>query len=381
MSYTTWIEINKIALEHNIQQYRNWLPQNTQVAPVIKANAYGHGIVPVGLLHQNNPHISRLCVANSAEAIQLREANVTKPIIVLGFINTPLATIAQYNLEVLVSDLATISDLNNIGRLHNSQIKVHLKIDTGLSRMGFLTTEVAQALDVIKNLPYLQLSGICSHFIEAYNQDLVHHQEDLLRPFWQPNIPTHISNSNGSLHTKYQYDFVRIGAGLYGYLPEADPVKQELLHQILSLKTRVIGLKKVEQGANVGYGSTTYITTRPTTVAILGMGYYEGIDPDLSNFGKVIIHDEFAKIVGRINMNYFMVDVTDIPETKMHDVAIVLGQSETKKITAYDWRFGAKKNVRMFLAKFNDSVPRIITEQPIIVPTKTIENIQTNLEI
>jgi len=372
MGHTTWIEINKTALTHNVQQYRTWLPAQTGIAPVVKANAYGHGLVEIGMLHQENHLVSRLCVANSAEAIQLRHAGVTKPILILGFINTPLSTLIEYHLDTMVSDLATINDLHNTAKALGKKINIHLKVDTGLSRLGFFPQDVPDILNTIKHLPHLNLQGICSHFIEAYNKELVHEQEDILRPFWQPNVQMHIANSNSSLHTKYVYDFARIGAGLYGYLPEAESTKQQLLHPIISLKTKVINLKLVPAGASIGYGSTLCVTTRPTMVATLGMGYFEGVDPDLLHCGKVLIHGQYARIVGRINMNYFMVDVTNIPQTKLHDIATVLEQDGDKYITPYDWRIGAKKNVRIFTARINSELPKIIVEQPVISMHDTI---------
>lgn len=372
MDHMTWIEINKTALNHNVQQYRDWLPAQTGIAPVVKANAYGHGIVEIGLLHQENNLVSRLCVASSSEALQLRHAGITKPILILGFINTPYSTLVEYNLDTMVSDIAVIHDLHATAKAFNKKINVHLKVDTGLSRLGFFPKDVPAIIEEIKLLPYLNLQGICSHFIEAYNKELVHQQEDILKPFWQPNVQVHIANSNSSLHTKYIYDFARIGAGLYGYLPEAEPAKQQLLHPIISLKTKVINLKLVPTGASIGYGSTLYVTTKPTMVATLGMGYFEGVDPDLLHCGKVLIHGEYAPIVGRINMNYFMVDVTKIPQTKLHDTATVLGQDGDKYITPYDWRMGAKKNVRIFTARINSQLPKIVVEQPVISMHDTI---------
>lgn len=371
MNYTTWIEINQSALDHNIAQYQAWLPANTGIAPVIKANAYGHGLQQVGMLHEQHKNIVRLCVANTQEGVDLRLAGVTKPILVLGFINTSLASIATYNLDMVVSDLATLHDLNATGKTHAKKINIHLKIDTGLSRLGIFPNQFENFLNEIQSCPFINLQGICSHLIEASNPASVHEQEELLQPFYRPGIQFHTSNSHGSLHSKYHYSFVRIGAGLYGYLPEADEAKQKLLHPILSLKTRVIGIKNISAGATVGY-ARTYTATKPTKIAVLGMGYYEGINPDLSNMGKVLIHGEFAPIVGRINMNYFTVDVTHIPQTQLHDVATVLGQDGSNKISAYDWRIGAKKNVRIFLAQLNNSVPRIIVQEPqnILIPTQ-----------
>lgn len=360
-AYITWIEISKSALEHNVNQYRNWLPEKTGIAPVVKANAYGHGLPEIGLLHEHNNHVVRLCVASTSEAVALRNAGIKKPILVLGYIDTLMKDIAIHGIDMIVSDIATLHELQKIGKQYNTIINIHLKIDTGLSRLGFFPKEVDVFFNEVKKLPNVHLQGICSHFIEASNPNSVHEQEELLRPLYRPNIQMHTSNSHGSLHTKYFYNFARIGAGLYGYLPEADEQLQNKLKPILSLKTKVISIKHIDQGCTVGYGRT-YCATKPTKLAILGMGYYEGIDPDLSNTGKVLIHGQFAPIVGRINMNYFTVDVTHIPQTQTHDIATVLGKDGDNIISAYDWRIGAKKNVRIFLAKLNNSIPRIVID-------------------
>lgn len=368
MNYTTWIEINKTALLHNVDQYDRWLPASTGIAPVIKANAYGHGLIEVGLLHDQNLKIVRLCVANSQEGVDLRRAGVQKPILVLGFINTSLQEIVDCNLDMILSDVATMHDLNNIGKKNNKKINVHIKIDTGLSRLGIFPSDFAAFMHELEMMPYLHVQGICSHFIEACNQESVHAQEELLKPFYQPGLQFHTSNSHGSLLTKYQYSFVRIGAGLYGYLPEADETKQSLLQPVLSLKTKVIAIKHIAAGTTVGY-ARTYTAQRTTKIAVLGMGYFEGINPDLSNTGKVLIHGKIAPIVGRINMNYFTVDVTDIENVNLHDVATVLGRDGDQVISAYDWRIGAKKNVRIFLAQLNPAIPKIIIERPILHET------------
>jgi len=380
MEYTTWIEINKSALDHNIKQYKSWLPLKTNIAGVVKANAYGHGIYEVGKILQKNDSVSRLCVANSQEGIQLRTNGITKPILVLGFINTPLETIAEYDLDCVVSNLKILQDLQNLGKIFNKKINIHLKIDTGLSRLGFLPKDAYVALDTIKYLPNLHLQGIWSHLIESFNQELVHQQEEVLKQFWQPNVQIHIANSNACLLTKYTYDFARIGAGIYGYLPEADPKMQQMLHPIISFKTKIINIKQIPTGKSVGYGKTNYVTSKTTTIATLGMGYYEGLDPDLLAKGKVLIHGEYAPIVGRINMNYFMVDVTHIPQAELGDTVTILGQDGDKYITPYDWRVEAKKNVRIFLARLNNNLPRVIVEQPVInMHDSIIHNSQINL--
>src|SRR3990167_439563 len=265
MNHTTWIEISKSALEHNVNQYQRWIPAGTGIAPVVKANAYGHGLCEVGMLHEQNKKIVRLCVANTQEGVDLRKVGVKKPILVLGFINTSLREIADYDLDVIVSDLATMHDLNNIGKQNNKKINVHLKIDTGLSRLGIFPEQYQAFMQELSNMPHLHLQGICSHLIQASCPDLVHAQEEILQPFYQPGLQFHTSNSHGSLHSKYQYSFVRIGAGLYGYLPEADEALQNLLQPILSLTTKVIGIKNVSAGSTVGY-ARTYTATKPTKI-------------------------------------------------------------------------------------------------------------------
>lgn len=375
MNYTTWIEINQTALEHNVDQYQYWLPANTGIASVIKANAYGHGLTEIGMLHEQNNKIIRLCVANTQEAVNLRKAGVTKPILVLGFINTELQAVVDYDIDMIVSDVVIIQELNRIGKERKKIINVHLKIDTGLSRLGILPEQFNLFMNLIESCKNLYLQGICSHLIQASIQETVHEQEEILQSFFQLNIQFHTLNSHGALHSKYQYSFARIGAGLYGYLPEADEALQNMLHPILSLKTRVIGIKNIPVGATVGYGRT-YTAPCPTKLAVLGMGYFEGIDPDLSSTGKVLIHGRQAAIVGRINMNYFTVDVTNIPSVKMHDVATVLGHDGNKSISAYDWRIGAKKNVRIFLAQLNPNVPKIIVQRPVVHPLFSELNVE-----
>ncbi len=361
MNYTTWIEISHNSLKHNVEVYRSWLPSQTGISAVVKANAYGHGLVQIGQLHEQNTHVIRLCVANTQEGVDLRLAGVCKPILVLGFINTEMSAVAQYNLDMLVSDENTIQQLNLVGKYFNKIINVHLKIDTGLSRLGIFPDQYDKFIDLIAKSKNLHLQGICSHLIDAYHEKSVHEQEDVLYPFYRSDLQMHTANSHGSLHSKYRYSFARIGAGLYGYLPEADDVQQKMLHPVLSLKTRVIAIKNIPSGASVGYGRT-HVVTRPTKIAVLGMGYYEGINPDLSNTGKVLIHGQIANIIGRINMNYFTVDVTDIHQIQLHDIATVLGRDGTHAISAYDWRIGAKKNVRIFLAQINPNIPKIIVD-------------------
>lgn len=361
MIHTTWIEISKSAFDHNINQYKLWLPAETSIAPVVKANSYGHGLKEIGMLCQQNSNVTRVCVANTKEGVDLRKYGITKPILVLGFINTPPSDIVTSALDIIVSDAQAILELNNTAKKHNAIINIHLKIDTGLSRMGIHPSEFSTIMQIINSCTSIKLQGICSHLIESFNQESVNEQEELLSQFARSDLQIHTSNSNGCLVTKNSYSFARIGAGIYGYLPEAETSRQELLRPVLSLKTRVIGIKKILAGDTVGYGRT-YTATKPTTLAILGMGYYEGIDPDLANTGRVLIHGQYAHIVGRVNMNYFTVDVTNIADVKMHDIVTVLGHDGDNMLSAYNWRIGAKKNVRIFLARLNTNIAKIITK-------------------
>lgn len=358
MNYTTWIEINRSRLEHNVEQYKSWLPANCSIAPVIKANAYGHGLYQVASIHETNNKISYLCVVNSQEALSLRKQKITKPILVLGYINSDLKEIIANKIEITVYDLTTIKMLNNVAIQLQTKVNLHLKIDTGMSRLGIEPNKLTTYLNEISSCSGVQLCSIWSHLSSGNNKQLVQEQEQLFKQCYQQHIPIHLTNSQGSLKCNFSYDFARIGSGLYGYLLTTQKEKQQALLPILSLKTKIVHIKQLDKNRHIGY-QRAYTTTTPTTIAILAIGYDDGLDSQLAGKGKVILHGKYANILS-INMNFTTIDITNIPDCNIHDTVAILGQEQNCIISAYDWQRSLHKNIRECLTNLESSLPRII---------------------
>ena len=249
----TWIEINRSNLEHNILQYKNWLPEQTKLAPVIKANAYGHGLYQIASIYDTNPHIGTLCVVNSQEALYLRKHSIKKPILIVGYLNSSLDEVILQDITITVYDLHTIKQLQSAAKQLNKLVNIHLKIDTGMSRLGIQESNIKNYLEYIQSCPNLILQGIFSHLSNGNNPTIVHQQEELFKLYNVQNCQRHIGNSLGSLNSKYQYDLARVGIGLYGYLLTTDHKKQEALKPVLSLKTKIIEIKQLSANKTIGY--------------------------------------------------------------------------------------------------------------------------------
>lgn len=355
--YTTWIEINQSNLEHNIEQYKNFLGTKTGIAAVIKANAYGHGLYEIASVCDNNNLVQRLCVVNTEEALLLRKRGIKKPILVMGYINSDVQTIMQHNIDLTVYDAITLHELQKVAATLDRIATIQLKVDTGLSRLGVLPNEVKSYIQLIHTLPNLRLQGIWSHIANDSDLQSIHNQEDIFATINDPSLESHIAKSQASLQTKYKYTIARIGIGLYGYLPSPHPLRDKL-KPVLSLKSRIIHIKKIPAGQTIGY--TKIKTTTPTTIAIVAIGYYDGINSQLIHGGNVIIHGHYAPIVS-INMNMTTVDISHIPQCKIHDTVILLGKERDKEISAYDWQKTLKLNLRESLVNLESSIPRIIT--------------------
>lgn len=372
----TWIEISKSALEHNLRMFKNSNPK-TLVAPVIKSNAYGHGLLEVARLCQESSLADWLCTASLSDAVFLRTQGIIKPILVLSFLDEDPAFVAHYAIDVIVYDLATIKELSAVGRSIGKPVNIHLKVDTGMSRLGFFPHEVPEVIAKIHTMGGLVLQGIATHFAEVAqeNQDYTMQQakafNDLLIFLAKNNINIplrHAANSAGALNVAGPlWNFTRLGASLYGLWPsqfthhcalKKDPSFS--LKPILTWKTRVITMRQIPAHAFIGY-DRTFTTTRPTTIALLPMGYFDGYNRRLSNLGVVMIRNQPAKVVGRVCMNLLMVDVTDIEGTAVGDEVILLG--DFPGLTAHDVaQLTEGRNPREVTTRLNAAIKRIIVE-------------------
>jgi len=362
----TVVEIHLPSLRHNLQEVTRRVGTATVLA-VVKANAYGHGAVPVAqaLLAAG---ARQLGVATMEEGLALRDAGVTAPILVMGGVYDIPAMQRSALTPVLPSHdaIATAARLANPS---TAPLRVHLKIDTGMSRLGLAP---AEALVVLASgwPPTLCLEGVMSHLASADEPDAGPTEQQLarFRAFLNAMqtagliVPTaHIANSAAILRfSSSHHDLVRPGLMLYGYTSRPTPSAD--LRPVLTWKTRVIQIKRVEQGRAVSY-DRTFIASRPSILAVLPVGYADGYSRALSNKGHVLIGGRPAPVVGRVCMDLTVVDVTDHPVVRPGDEAALLGRQGSAAITAHDlaaWQDTISYEV---LCRIGPRVTRIYQEE------------------
>jgi len=349
----TWLEISKTALLDNIIQIKSLLGKNTKLIGVVKANAYGHGLCEIGNIIENE--VDYLAIINLDEAMQLREADIRVPIIVLGYTSENVANILwaiQEKVEIVVNSLTHAERLSKI--IEDSEggaedLKIHVKIDTGMGRMGIMIENAIEYIKKINALPHLRIKGIMSHFADAVNhKDYAKEQlqkfenikfqlfkEKIEPPLW------HMAKTEAILDFPESHlDAVRLGIGLYGLLPDKKLIDRVhiahpdfKLKPALTWKTKILQVKNYPKGEFVGYGCT-HKTKRETKIAIFPVGYYEGFDRGLSNKGEVLINGKKCPIIGRICMNMSMADVTDLPKARRDDEVVIIGAQIDEEITA-----------------------------------------------
>ena len=363
-----WIELSTSAVEHNARQFKEWLGMETQIAAVIKSNAYGHGIIEMATLYEQCDNIAALCVINLSEAVCVRQNHIKKPIFAIGYLDVSYDLIVEHDIQVVLYDLAIAHQLNEVGKKHQKQILVHIKFDTGMSRLGIIASELTGFIIEINKLEWLSIAGIFSHLAESYHLDRTHQQEsvfaaieslkaDKIIPY---NVACHISNSHGSLTTNNKnYCFARIGIGLYGYLQKHSAEMQNKLIPVLSLKAKILQIKSVPAGTLIGYDGM-FQAPRPMRIATIAIGYYEGLDARLSNCGQVIVNGQFAPIIGRICMNLTIIDISQNSACTVGQTVTILGKEGNISISACDWSAITKASVYNHLTKISAIVPKII---------------------
>lgn len=373
----TWIEINKNALMHNLKMYKHAIG-NKDLGVVVKSNAYGHGIIEIARICQESPDVNWLFTATLSEAMLLRMNDITKPILVIYFIDDDPGKAIAYDIDLMVSDLQSLSELNTLGIALGKPCKIHIKIDTGMSRFGFMPDKALEVVHYALQLPGIFLNGIYSHLAQAANADLTFSLEqdnaflqvlDTLEKE-QVHIPyKHISNSAGSTALENRHtNLVRVGLGAYGWWPSQS--NKELtqtkypdfdLKPVLTFKTRIFQIRHLDEGRFVGY-DRTYKTTGPTTIAVLPVGYFDGYDRRLSSKGILLIRGQYASVIGIIAMTTTLVDITHIPDAQVGDEVILIGDYEKITPTQLANVMGSF-NPREILTRLNPMIPRVIVEQ------------------
>ncbi|MGB8367596.1 MAG: alanine racemase [Candidatus Babeliales bacterium] len=369
----SWLEISKDALVHNINQYKKII-HNNKLALIIKGNAYGHGQLPIAQIADQNKEVDWLCVSHLSDAILLRQNKIKKQILVLSCIDIDPAMAAHQEIAIVVGSYATVERLNAIGKQHNCFFKVHIKVDTGLSRLGIAVEDIHAFINYVLTLPHIIVDGILSHFAQSQHEDQSFTQKQLvqfniiLKKFTETNIfipNRHISNSAATTIEQPLCNFFRLGIGMYGYwssevsrLKALKKYSGMVLKPILTWKTRISEIKNIPTGVSVGY-NCTYQTTRPITMAILPIGYYDGYQLRFSNRAWVRIKDNYAPVIGRVCMNMTLVDISDIPTVNVGDEVVLLG--DFVKINANTLAaYAHLDNVREVLIAINSHLPRLI---------------------
>lgn len=342
----TWADIDLSALQHNLQQARRFCEPQQKVLTVVKADAYGHGAVPVAKCFRT-AGIRDFGVATLEEALELRCAGIEDRLLVLGGCHPGQeAAFLEYRLQPVLLDPDTVLRLDAAAVRQGRQLQAHLKVDSGMGRVGFLPGQLAEFLPHLQQLKGLQIVGLMSHFACAddLGSDLTLQQLQKFRDVQQllkagGIVPedVHISNSAGLAGWEAaECSLVRPGIMLYGGLPGPDLAERLDLKPVMHLRSCITQLRKLPPGSGVSYGHN-YITERETTVAVLPIGYADGYNRLFSNCGQGILHGRKIPLIGRVCMDWIMFDVTDLPQTKVGDCVTLLGSADGLAILGDDW--------------------------------------------
>lgn len=338
-----WAEIDLDNLTSNMKEIRR-VSQSKEIIAIIKADAYGHGAVDVAetLLHNG---ATSFAVAVAAEAIELRRNGIGCPIMLLGFTPPSLADdIIKYDIEQTVYSYELAEELSRAAVKRHKTVKVHIAVDTGMGRIGYLPSdENVEEVVRIAELPNLKIKGLFSHFSTSDEKDKSYSYNQLNKFNWFYNklkergvniSIRHIANSAAVIDLpETHFEAVRPGIILYGYYPSEEVIKNNIeLKPVMSLKTNVVHIKTLPEGEYISYGRK-FRTDRKTVIATLPVGYADGYTRLLFKKAKVIIKGNLAPVVGRICMDQCMVDITDIQGVSVGDDVILMGVSEDNSIS------------------------------------------------
>ena len=377
-SLTERVEISRPALVHNIREFRRRIGPRKKFLAVVKANAYGHGLLEVARLAVGEG-VDWFGVNSVDEGVGLRRAGIGVPVLVLGY--TPLGALEEAvdaDLRLTVYNRETVARLAGLAGRMGKTVRVHVKLETGTWRQGVAPRDLAAFVRDIRRRPGLVVEGLSSHFAnieDTTKHDYPRRQLETYRTACRaleaggPRVPLkHMScTASTILFPEPGFNLARVGIGLYGLWPSKETYLSCLLDRkdplslkpVLAWKARIAQVKKVPAGADIGYGGT-YRTTRPTVLAVVPVGYFDGYDRGLSNAAHVLVKGRRAPVRGRVAMDFFMADVTDVPGAKLEDDVTLLGADGRERITAEDLASIAGTISYEILARINPLVPRVI---------------------
>lgn len=372
-----WVEVNLTAIAHNVRQICSLLSKRTALMAIVKADAYGHGsttIAQTALM----AGASWLGVATIPEGIELREAGIDAPILVLGANHTPeqIRAIAHWQLQptICTPQQALVFSETVAEVTQYRPLQVHLKLDTGMSRLGTPWQEAAEFVQWVQRLPNLSIASVYSHLATADSPDpgimqLQHRRfETALAQiratgFTPPCL--HLANSAATLaDSSLHYDLVRAGLAIYGLYP-AEHLKAVVdLRPALQVKARVTQVKLIQPGTGVSYGYQ-YVADRPIQLAVVGIGYADGVPRNLSNRISVLVKGQRVPQIGAVTMDQIMLDVSAVPDLREGEVVTLLGCDGQESISADDWAALLGTISWEILCGFKHRLPRIAVRKPL----------------
>lgn len=345
----TWIEVDKVAISHNFGVFRGLIPKSTKILGVVKSNAYGHNLIEFAR-ELEGLKVDFLGVDSAVEALALRREGIKTPILVLGYtLPEMFVELAEKNVSVTVSSFETFAELKKLGKTMNGQVKIHVKVDTGMSRHGFVENEIKKVLAEISKNKNIIVEGLYTHFAMAKNPAFPAYTKSQIEKFniWREAFTVaglkpicHAGATAGTLLYKdAHFDMVRIGISLYGIWPSREAQAfyegKIKLQPVLSWRTLVAEVKKMPKGTKIGYDCTETLN-QDSVVAVLPIGYWHGLPRALSSIGHVLIGGEKCKILGRVCMDIIMVDVTRVSIIKVGDEVTIIGRDGKLEITVDD---------------------------------------------
>ena len=374
--FLSWVEVDLDAIAHNLGLLLSRAAP-AGVTATVKANAYGHGAVAVSRAAVA-AGATRLAVYNVTEGVALREAGITVPILVLGYsLPAEARPLVAHDLTPIVNSESQADALSAAAVAAGRVLPVHVKVDTGLGRYGLLPTEVQAFVERLEALPGLECEGLCTHYAMA---------DEPGNPFTRQQFAQftrvagdlasagfhfplkHVANSAATLqHPDMALDMVRTGIALYGLRPGADVAPDLPLRPALAWKSRLVRIRTLPAGSGISYGHT-FVTDKPTRIALVPVGYGDGYHRSISNRGEVLVRGRRAPIVGRICMDQFAINVDAIPAAHLHDEVVLIGAQGADAITADEVARWARTINYEVVTAILPRVPRLYLRNGAVAP-------------
>ncbi len=368
-SRSTFAEINLQALRDNFHAIRERLPKGVGIMAVVKADAYGHGAIAIGR-ELVNMGVDFLAVAYLEEGVELRRAGIRVPIIVLcGPVRGNEEDFLEWNLTPVVFNISDAISFSDVSKKRGVRGKIHVKVDTGMGRLGLIPDEVKDFIREITHADGILIEGLLSHFAVAEDEEEEKFTRDQLSLFLRLRDeflsagirPTYFHIANSAAIFSYPeslFNLVRAGITLYGAYPSPSFMKKVKLRSIMRIKTKILHLKEVGEGFSISYGRT-FITRRRSIIGTLPFGYADGYSRKFSNRAYVLVKGKRAPVVGRVCMDLTMVDLTDIADVKVGDEVVLMGRQGDEEITPQQWADWAETIPYEIFCSVGKRVPRI----------------------